>query len=114
MLGTIDEPETRRQRRAPASTRLSPAIDARVNELAEIQDDDRSGVLRRLIKRGLAAYEMDKDFLLGEFVERWRGLSETQRQLLISFADSMLRSPEGITEHPKESQMKIPMLKHPK
>ena len=103
-----------RKRQAPASTRLPPQLDARITELMEIQDDDRSGVLRRVIKRGLAAYELDKDLLLGEFVERWRGLTEIQRHLLISFADSMLRSPDDITEHPKEAQMKIPILKNPK
>lgn len=114
MLATIDEAETRRVRRMPASTRLSPQIDARITELMEIQDDDRSGVLRRLIKRGLAAYELDKDLLLGEFVERWRGLNNNQRHLLISFADSMLRTIEGIQEYPKEAEVPIPILTPPK
>jgi len=86
---TEDEVEMR-PRKAPASTRLPPALDARITELMEIQDDDRSGVLRRLIKRGLAAYELDKDSLLGEFVERWCLLTEAQRETLCTFLNLKL------------------------
>jgi len=104
----------KRPRKAPASTRLTPAVDKRITELMEIQDDDRSGVLRRVIKLGLAAYDLQTDFLLGDFVERWRGLNNNQRQLLISFADSMLRTPEGIQQYPKEADVQVPILTPPK
>ena len=109
-----DEPMTRRPRKTTASTRLTLEMDKRISELMELQDDDRSGVLRRVLKLGLAAYDLKTDFLLGEFVERWRALNDTERRLLISFADSMLTTPQGIIEHPKEAQVKIPIVKNPK
>jgi len=114
MFALTEDEMVKRVRRAPASTRLSPALDNRIKELMEIQDDDRSGVLRRVIKLGIAAYDMQTDFLLGDFAERWRGLNNNQRHLLISFADSMLRTPAGIQEYPKEAEVPIPILTPPK